>query len=262
MSDNNNTDPTSVHDPLKDLETRIVTDQSVVFESKVLEALADLRSNNPATYESLRAKLQAAGFRRMTALEKAMDGVGGAPDKPPSQADILTEIVNSAELFHTPDTTSYADITVNNHRETWKVRSKGYRLWLTHGFYKSTKGGAPSSEAMNSALNVSEAKARFDAPERAIHMRVGGANGSIFLDLGDESWRAVEITANGWGIVNSPPVRFRRPSGMLPLPIPVRGGSIGELRRGAEHSRSLKVVAELPVAAAGEAVPRGRSAHK
>jgi hypothetical protein len=63
-----------------------------------------------------------------------MDAVSGSGDKPPNQADILTEIVSSAELFHTPDTTSYADITVNNHRETWKVRSRGFRLWLSHAF--------------------------------------------------------------------------------------------------------------------------------
>ena len=30
-------------------------------------------------------------------------------------------------------------------------------------------------------------------------------------------------------MIGSPPVRFRRPAGMLPLPVPVRGGSIEAL---------------------------------
>jgi hypothetical protein len=125
MSDNNNNNTSNAarsSDPLKDLETRIASDQSIAFEPEVISALAELRDNDRVKYELLRVKLQNAGFRRMTVLEKAMDAVSGTPDKPPSQADILTEIVNSAELFHTPDTTSYADVTVNNHRETLKVR--------------------------------------------------------------------------------------------------------------------------------------------
>jgi hypothetical protein len=40
----------------------------------------------------------------------------------------------------------------------------------------------------------------------------------------------VEIGADGWRIVAEPPVRFRRPSGLLPLPRPEAGGSVEELR--------------------------------
>ena len=44
------------------------------------------------------------------------------------------------------------------------------------------------------------------------------------------AWRAVDIGPDGWRVVGEPPVRFRRPAGLLPLPIPQRGGSLGELR--------------------------------
>jgi hypothetical protein len=40
----------------------------------------------------------------------------------------------------------------------------------------------------------------------------------------------VEIDADGWRVIDTPPVRFRRAAGMLPLPIPVAGGSVDELR--------------------------------
>ena len=75
-----------------------------------------------------------------------------------------------------------------------------------------------------------EAKAHFDAPERQVHIRVGGLDGRLYLDLGDEAWRAVEIDATGWRVIENPPVRFRRASGMKPMPIPVGGGSIESLR--------------------------------
>ncbi len=54
---------------------------------------------------------------------------------------------------------------------------------------------------------------------------------AIYLDLADEQWRAVKITADGWEVVEKPPVRFRRPKAMLALPAPVQGGSVEALRR-------------------------------
>jgi hypothetical protein len=132
-------------------------------------------------------------------------------------------------LFHSADGTAFADLDINDHRETWPVRAKGFKRWLARQFYEATDG-APSSEALQSALNVIEAKAHFDAPELPVFIRVGGIDGNLYLDLGEENWRAVEISPTGWRVVDNPPVRFRRASGMQPLPIPVSGGSIETLR--------------------------------
>ena len=44
------------------------------------------------------------------------------------------------------------------------------------------------------------------------------------------TWRAVEIDATGWRVIDKPPLRFRRASGMKPLAMPVRGGSVETLR--------------------------------
>ena len=132
-------------------------------------------------------------------------------------------------MFHTADGTAFADLDINGHRETWPVRTKGFKRWLARQFYETTDG-APSSEALQSALNVVEAKAHFDAPQRPVYIRVGGIDGSLYLDLGDEAWRAIEITMTGWRVVENPPVRFRRAAGMQPLPVPAPGGSIETLR--------------------------------
>ena len=148
---------------------------------------------------------------------------------PRPQADILIALAQPAELFHAPDDTGFADLEVNGHRETWPIRGKGFRRWLVRCFFEET-GGAPNSEALQSALNVIEAKAHFDAPERAVHIRVGGLDERIYLDLGDATWRAVEIDATGWRVIENPPVRFRRAAGMRPLPVPMGGGSIEALR--------------------------------
>ena len=83
---------------------------------------------------------------------------------------------------------------------------------------------------MTAALDAIEACAQFDAPERSVSVRVGGESDRLYVDLGDSTWRAIEVTANGWRIISRPPVRFRRAFGMAPLPEPIAGGSITALR--------------------------------
>ena len=191
--------------------------------------LAALKKDDRAAFEGLRAQLKGAGCR-MTALDEAIaEESGETGGRGPTQADILIALASAAELFHTPDGTGFADLDINGHRETWPIRSKGFRRWLARRFFEATQG-APSSEALQSALNVIEAKAHFDAPERVVHIRVGGLDERLYLDLGDANWRAVEIDATGWRVIDKPPVRFRRAAGMQPLPVPVAGGSIEVLR--------------------------------
>ena len=188
----------------------------------MLERLAALKKDDRAAFEALRAQAQEGRLPSYGARQGHRRGERRYGGRGPTQADILIELAQSAELFHAPDGTGFADIDINGHRETWAIRAKGFRRWLARRFFEETQG-APSSEALQSALNVIEAKAHFDAPERMVHIRVGGLDGRLYLDLCDENWRAVEIDATGWRVIDNPPVRFRRAAGMKPLPLPVHG---------------------------------------
>jgi hypothetical protein len=131
-------------------------------------------------------------------------------------------------LFHDPSGTAFADLTIEGHRETWPIRSRQFRHWLRRRYYKEY-GSAASAETIRSALDLLEARAQFDAPEHAVHVRIAEHDSRIYLDLADKEWRAVQIGPDGWQVVTSPPIRFRRAAGMLPLPVPQRGGSIESL---------------------------------
>jgi hypothetical protein len=133
-----------------------------------------------------------------------------------------------ASLFHDPSSTAFADLTIDGHRETWPIRSRQFRHWLRRRYFEET-GSAASAETVRSALDLLEARAQFDAPERMVHIRVAEYDDRIYLDLADSDWRAIQIGPDGWQVVTSPPVRFRRAAGMLPLPVPQRGGSIEAL---------------------------------
>ena len=218
-----------IRDPLEGLVERVANDPGAAFAPDVLERLAALKKSDLAAFETLRARLKEAGCR-VTALDEALAQENGeAGGRGPKQADILVSLAADADLFHAADGTSYADLEINGHRESWPIRSKGFKRWLARQFFEAT-GGAPNSDALQSAFNVIEAKAHFDAPERKVHIRVAGLDRRLYLDLGDESWRAVEIDASGWRVIDNLPVRFRRAAGMKPLPIPVSGGSVEVLR--------------------------------
>ena len=130
---------------------------------------------------------------------------------------MLRDMTLWEELFHTAGGVAYADLITDGHRETWPIRSKRFRTWLRRCHYKAT-GAAAGAAAIGSALDLLEARAQFDAPERVVSIRVAEHAGRIYLDLADEHWRAVEIAPDGWRVLECPPVRFRRSPGMLPLP--------------------------------------------
>lgn len=149
-------------------------------------------------------------------------------DRTRSQATRLVELAGSAELFATPDAEAYASLTVENHVETWALRSSGFKNWLARRYYE-TYGDAPSTNTLKDALGVLEGKAHYEGKSQSVFTRIAEHEGAFYLDLSDEEWRAVKVTPSGWEVIQNPPVKFRRKKGMLPLPVPVRGGSVGEL---------------------------------
>jgi hypothetical protein len=151
-------------------------------------------------------------------------------DEKAKQADVLIKLARSkAKFWHSADGTAFVDIHVEKHRETWPLRSRNFKLWLGRQYHESRRS-APNSDAVQSALNVLEAISRFDGPELPVSVRIAEANGKIYIDLGTRDWLAIEIDADGWRIVDEPPVHFRRSKGMLPLPVPKHNGDIKALR--------------------------------
>src|ERR1700680_4172869 len=98
---------------------------------------------------------------------------------------MLTNLAVSAELFHTANGTAFSDVMIDGHRETWPIRSARFRFWLRRRYYEAT-GEALGAAAISSALDLLEARAQFDAPQRPIHVRIAEHGGRIYLDLADD----------------------------------------------------------------------------
>ena len=178
-----------------------------------------------------------------TAAPDDRDDRDGAPESEPgdpgpaepsaggkrSQATMILDLAEDVEFFHTADDVAYARIERDGHHEVWPLGSKSLRAWLSRRFHQA-HDRAPGGQALRDALDVLMGRALFEGSECPVYVRVAGDGNDIYLDLGDPLWQAVRITASGWEIVADPPVRFRRPKGLLRLPVPVRGGTVDQLR--------------------------------
>jgi hypothetical protein len=168
-------------------------------------------------------------------------GKGATPPAPKqaSQASFIVDLAASrCNLFCDPTGEAYASFAATHatgeHRETHRLRSKSFNLWLRLLYY-AEKNGAPSSEAMASAVKTLMAKAHFDGDWRNVCLRTAPLEGKIYLDMCDSLWRAIEIDTDGFRIVEDPPVHFRREAGMLQLPAP----STINPRKGIERLREV-----------------------
>jgi hypothetical protein len=134
------------------------------------------------------------------------------------------------QLFHEPGNDAYVRIRIGDHFETWELESAGFENWLSHlAWHKHsmTIGGT----TLETARRTLRAEAVRNGPEYPVHVRTGEYNGRVYVDLGDSSWRVVEIGPDGWDFAIDPPVRFRRPDAMWALPVPQKGGTLFDLTR-------------------------------
>ena len=160
------------------------------------------------------------------------------PKAPAQRIKVLLAAKPHIELWRDQDHKAYARIEVKDgHLEHYAVRSSAFRRSLIRRFGEdnvTVHDGievhtAPSSQSLQEALAALEAEAAA-GEERQPAVRVGGTADTIYLDLGDEAWSAIEINSGGWRWVARSPVPLVRPNGMCPLPTPVPGGDIAELR--------------------------------
>jgi hypothetical protein len=140
----------------------------------------------------------------------------------------IDEAGGDQALFHTRDDVAYADLIIASHRETWPVRSKQFRYaylrYVHRQFNRLVSEEQPllamaiksslSKTAVNHAIDDFERRAICSTVSRDVHVRIAGHGDEIYVDLCNDDWSVIRITAAGWSIIESPPVRFERTSGM------------------------------------------------
>lgn len=149
-------------------------------------------------------------------------------DDGPTVAQALVKIGERAQLFHDERSTAHAVVVGEKGQRIMAVRGRDFRMWLARAYYLETRKAA-NGEALGAALQLLEAQAVHSGEKIPLWNRFARLDGAVWLDLADEAGRAVKVTAEGWTVVERPPVLFRRFSHQAPLPVPEKGGHLREL---------------------------------
>ncbi|SHG16069.1 hypothetical protein [Bradyrhizobium erythrophlei] len=167
-----------------------------------------------------------------------------------SRSDALMAALEGLALWHDADHVAYATIEIAGHAENWALKSQAFRRWLAN-LSRLKTGQVISSSTLEDVIRTLEAIAINECPRHTACLRVGRHGANCYLDLCDDTWRAVEITAHGWKVVERPPVKFIRTPAMRALPEPEPGEGIEIFRDlvNVKDDDSFKLVVAFMVAA-------------
>jgi putative DNA primase/helicase len=179
---------------------------------------------------------QARAAALIAAALPVAEDAGGA-DKP-SQRDKLLSIADRGQFWRCDEGIAHCTIPVDGHNEHHRVRSQRFRDWLIFEAGRAypieiagrIRPGTFGKNAVEDALLACEATAAASNTAVAARLRVSERDNLLYLGLGDPEWRAVEIGAGAWRIVDHPPVPILRTRRTRALPVPVAGGSLAPLR--------------------------------
>ncbi|MBT7556933.1 hypothetical protein HN615_08415 [Candidatus Woesearchaeota archaeon] len=152
----------------------------------------------------------------------------GIPERG-SQASKLLELINERDdivIFRDAHGDPFVAFEIEGVRQVWPCRSKQFKQWLSLLYWNTYKTALPA-EAKVSVIGTLEGSASFEKEIIPLHLRnSSSSDGSLWYDLTNDKWQAVKVTASGWGIVEKPPILFRRYAHNKEQVIPSRDGNI------------------------------------
>lgn len=205
---------------------------------------ADLKPEIQRTdFNDLFVLLMAKGLNRTAALDIVRQQLSIHTDevimtkttkeKQPKQSEILLDLIsedNRFEFFkddHQDGFCRYPSKELDNNEsavfEIRRISDKKFKNYLSYSYRQAT-GKTIGEQALKEVLSELEGRAIHDKNSKLekVFIRCGEKDGKIYIDLCNEKWQAVEISSEGWKILNSSdiPVRFERTQHALPLPNP------------------------------------------
>lgn len=184
--------------------------------------------------EEVRQCIEEGKTLRITSIEKDIQSEKTKHHFPGSQTDGLLELLkksgeqNNVFYFHDETKEIWAGVKVDNHRENYPVQSRHFRQFAQKLFYQNYSK-AVNNDALNTALSNLEAALPYNLEEHKVNIRVAQKDGVIYYDLCNKNWEVVEITSQGWEIINDSPVLFKRFPHQKAQVIPSKDGDVSAI---------------------------------
>lgn len=151
-------------------------------------------------------------------------------EKEPQSKSLLDFIKNSdMELFCDNTNKSYASVMINGYRQVLPIENREFNLYLNHLYYSQFKKTI-NKDNLQQVINILQAEARFGNVKKIpLSNRVAKKNDSFWYDLTNNKWQAVEINADGWNIIDNPPILFNRYRHQSEQLTPMKNGDINKI---------------------------------
>jgi hypothetical protein len=119
-------------------------------------------------------------------------------------AEVLVELAseNAKLLFKDQYGTAHAEVQIVEHNEIIRIESSRFKRYLARLFYDKVRKKVVNAESIANAIQVLQAKAEYDGPTIPLSLRAAWHGGSICYDLSNDKWQCVEISHEGWEIIN------------------------------------------------------------
>jgi hypothetical protein len=131
-----------------------------------------------------------------------------------------------AQPFKDQYGTGWVCINRSGFHENIKLKGEDFKDYLGDLYYSQTGEpiGPSNIDMLCSILNH---RAKLEV--RELHNRYCYQDARLLIDMGTDTWESIEVTPNGWKIVNLEKPPFRRHSHQRPFPTPEAGGKIQDL---------------------------------
>jgi hypothetical protein len=205
-------------------------DVGAPFEPAALATLRDLRAQDFAGWVRLRTRLKRAGVGVTVLDNQLQHGDGAPPDDDETVADKLIALARSqCQFLHDAQREPYAVFEAAGARQVHGVLSSGFSDYLSHAYY-TQHDRAPTEQSLKVALATLRGQAQFEGDACEVFTRIAKTETGYWLDLCNDAWQCVQVTATGWAVVaGAGAPLFTRSASMRPLPVPERGGTLDAL---------------------------------
>ena len=148
-----------------------------------------------------------------------------------SRLEELVEFVlekREAKLYCSSDGQPFVVLKLNGQEHVWYLSSRTFKNWLrTRG--RDEIGFSIIRHMVSEVVEHLSALAELQGQVRQVFQRIGYSDTAIYLDLCNDDGEAVEITKDGWKIIQNPPIYFTRGVDAQALPHPQSPGNLGLL---------------------------------
>lgn len=141
------------------------------------------------------------------------------------QEKIIDLILDSAGLFHNNLDECFGIIKVNGHKEIHNIDSQKFRNYVFMIAYKNF-GKTISTTSLGSIINTLKGIALYAHEEEQNHFRCYLDNDILYYDLTNKDWQIIQITKEGWNIINEHQILFTRESHQKSQVMPKAKGNI------------------------------------